>query len=297
MRLIEYLASALHGDKLAAEALLLALVARVRTTRASVPIGALTLNICDLPPTASDITSALQQAIENVCPAVLTQSLALSSLNDTSSAFFPRSDGENLKAGRLQLAKGTVLLVDEAQMGEGELKDMGVRNIRALNSVMSTRKLPYAFPFSEFEFDADPNVVVLSNGRSFLSTNVQVPLRGAGSASKLSEPTASQLKAWRKLIIESRGADFDVSPEMAEQIQKEFVDARQQAPASAGSNDSKSKKTAFGQEDLLRRMAMARLHALSRGKRSLDEESWRQTVELDEQCMERLQALPARQQA
>ncbi len=311
--LIEHLAhSALHGDKLVAELVLLALVARVHATRGGVPIGAMSLNICSLPSDStttatqteegpSDWLRALLPILRKLSPAVVSQSLALAELNDPSKRLFPTSDGENLTAGRLQLARGTVLLLDEAAMGEGELKDLGVRNVRALNSVMTNRKLPYAFPYSEFEFESDLNVIIVSQGRSFLTSDVRVPLIAASSSAHAGdapahEPSASQWKRWRRLLLQGRAANLDVSAAIAEQIQHEFVAQRKAAAATTVGGGSAA-AAAFGQEHLLRRMGMARLHALSQGKTSLDEESWSRTVALDEECMKRLQAMPARKEA
>ena len=229
---------------------------------------------------------------------MVSQSLALSELNATHSRFFPTSEGENLKSGSLQLPKGTVLLVDETAMGEGELKEAGIRNVRALNSVISSRKLPYAFPFSEFEFECDLNVIVFSQGKSFLSLDVNLPV-DAKAATAAMQTTASEtpdasLKAWRKLILEARSVDLNVSAATAESIQQEFVSARRQEAQKSSSSSPAPEASAYGQEDLLRRMALARLYALSKGKRELDMQLWKDAVKLDEACQARLRALPSR---
>ncbi|KDN37741.1 hypothetical protein K437DRAFT_296498 [Tilletiaria anomala UBC 951] len=282
--LVAYLQAACQGDELVAEFLLLALTARVRSTRAGVAVGSLSLNICDAS-AAPELMNSLASVLGLLCPSVVSQSLALCELNDTSKQLFPSSDGENLKAGRLQLPKGSVLLIDESKMGEGELKDTGVRNVRALNSVIANRKLPYAFPYSEFEFDSDLNVIVVSQGKSFLSLDVYVPIQATAHIDvQVAEPSAASLHAWRRLILESRRSELTVSQEMADLIQKEFVAARKGAMGAK----------ALGQEDLLRRMAIARLYALSHGKADLNMGMWRKVVGLDEECSRRLMALPSR---
>ncbi len=64
-------------------------------------------------------------------------------------------------------------------------QDTGIRNIKALSSVLEMHKLPYAFPYSEFEFDTDLNAVILSQGKSFLPFDIQCPLQPSDSNADL----------------------------------------------------------------------------------------------------------------
>ena len=54
-------------------------------------------------------------------------SLNLDILNDPKKALSPRSSGgeHGLEAGRLQLANGTMMVVNEGSMQEGQLKENG----------------------------------------------------------------------------------------------------------------------------------------------------------------------------
>lgn len=60
------------------------------------------------------------------------------------------------------------MLVDETQLGEGQLKDRGVRNVQSLARVVKDQVLGYRFPYHEFEFHTDLKVVIVSKGKSLL---------------------------------------------------------------------------------------------------------------------------------
>ncbi|CEH11868.1 mini-chromosome maintenance complex-binding protein [Ceraceosorus bombacis] len=190
-----------------------------------------------------------------------------------------------LLAGRLQLPDGTIVLCDESSMGEGTLKDRGVANVRELANLLSTRKLSYAFPFSSFDFETDLPFIVLSAGKSMLPVDVQVPLRSKNIvAAQAAQPTSSQLASWRTFLARARHVDLSIPESVAEEIQAEFVQARKEGQEGVRE----------GQEDLLRRMAVARLVAISRGQREMSFDAWKQAVALDEERRSRIkQSSPA----
>ncbi|SJX62837.1 uncharacterized protein SRS1_13666 [Sporisorium reilianum f. sp. reilianum] len=312
--LIDFLAGALSGDKVAAELVLLATIARIHVRRASLCLGALTLNVSNFAAPASASSPAAQtqlsRRLEQLLPAVVDVSMDLASLNDDKKALYPKSAGEGtgLEAGRLQLVNGTTIVVNEGAMGEGQLKDTGIRNIKALSSVLESHKLPYAFPYSEFEFDTDLNTVILSQGKSFLPFDIQCPLQpveeGADLyADTLAQVDEAQLAGWRKALLHARSLAtaraFEIPESVSEHIQQEFVRERRQeqeeAKDSHGGTGSKAEGS-LGQEDLLRRMALVRLLALSHGEKSLSIDMWSKAVELDKALAQRVAATQQNQQ-
>ncbi|PWY99761.1 hypothetical protein BCV70DRAFT_206752 [Testicularia cyperi] len=333
--LIEYIAGALAGDNLAAELVLLSITARIHARRAGLCLGALSLNISNFPaPPSSQASSSssssssggsvpeteLYRRLAQLLPALVDIPMDLGSLNDPSKSLFPRSSGEGvgLEAGRLQLPSGTTIVINEGGMREGQLQDAGIRNIRALSFVLESHKLPYAFPYSEFEFDTDLNAVILSQGKSFLPFDIQCPLQaqssdvqnGLYSPSSSAQSTAvpeDKLAQWRRSLLEARSLKtaqtFQIPESVSEHIQKEFVEdrRRQQAASSAAVAESHGgggkSDAASGQEDLLRRMALVRLLAISRAQSSLTVETWNAAVELDTRLNERIQAQNQNQQS
>jgi hypothetical protein len=198
---IEYLAELLprdtsgQPDRIAAEVLLLALIARV-TSKApgSVPLGTLSLNLL-LPRTKSPADPAaaatkqypafnrLVDGIQKVQPLVVDIPLSIPLLS--THPFFPRSAhiigttapataGESLQAGLLQLAPSTVVLINEDTLEGGALQDRGVKNLHALAEVVRTQKLRYEFPYvsEDFGMETDLGFVVVGQGKSLLPVSV-----------------------------------------------------------------------------------------------------------------------------
>lgn len=107
-------------------------------------------------------TPTLSAVLAELLPLTHTLPLSLPLLNKE--PFAPESKDEDLHSGVLQLPQGTVLLVTEGGIQEGKLVDRGVLNVRALQEVMATQMLSYAFPFSAFSFPTDISCIVLSEG-------------------------------------------------------------------------------------------------------------------------------------
>ncbi|PCH38721.1 hypothetical protein WOLCODRAFT_115930, partial [Wolfiporia cocos MD-104 SS10] len=302
--LIEWMAEeALGGDRQAAEWVLLASIARVQSRNPPLLPLSLTLSHFPTPPPAPSTSSTLplplptiSAVLEQILPLTHTLPLSLDVLNKE--PFVPESKDEDLHAGALQLPQGTVLLVTEAGVKEGKLIDRGVLNIRALQEVISTQTLAYTFPYSQFSFPTDITCIVLSEGSKsaffkasydaillsinltwYLQTDICVPLQGtptdmAGRYYKPGEsvrlPPPEKLAAFRNLVVGARAGKVKVSEETSEYIQQDFVRDRQQ-------------DSSITSDDLIRRMTVARLYALSLHETSLSIDVWESAKRLDEQ--------------
>jgi len=111
----------------------------------------------------------LADALQNLSIHHVNLPLTIDGLNKTK--FSPKSVSENLEAGVLQLVDGTVLLVDETVLDEGQLVDPGVRNFQALQNVIQNQTLTYEFPYSQYDFDTDISVLSLSSSKSMLAVS------------------------------------------------------------------------------------------------------------------------------
>jgi hypothetical protein len=301
--IVDMLASqTLGGDKLAAEYILLAMLARIHTRTAAHALGGLTVNLSSfLSRTAGNSAdSLLIQALRSLLPLVAEQSLDLNHLNAPSTRFAPKSEADErgLLAGRLQLIKGTLLFIDESTMNEGQLKDNGIANVRALSDLLTTHKLAYAFPFSSHEMDTDLPCVVISQGKSFLPIDVQIPLQadeGASLYGQLGKVDEEQLRSLRRYLSStaydaSSATGFSIPSQVSERIQDDFVDTRKANQAS-----TPIAKLMDTQEDLARLIQIARLVCLSKGRQALEWDDWQAAKYLEEQRQIRLTASPATQ--
>jgi len=266
--LIEYLATALGNDTLAAEYVLLALLGRIHARRAGVTVGSISLNLSRM------VDHELLPALESLLPAVVKQPLCLATLNDPKHTLFVRHAEQNTHAGRLQLPNGTCVVVDEREMQEGELQDHGIQNIRALTAVLQKRSLPYVLPYSEMHLDTDLIMLVVSEAKTFLPVDVHVPVHSTQSSAA---PSASleALQAWRAYLARTRHESLTIPEGVSQHIQEDFVKRRRASPE-------------FNQEDLQRCLSVARLLALSHSHTELTPDLWRRAVALDEARAARL---------
>ncbi|CEP15687.1 hypothetical protein [Parasitella parasitica] len=296
-QLIDYISSTLGGDTLVAEYILLQLLSRVTVKSGGLKIGNFTLNISGFP--AYQTTEAekkttlltlnnpsskfLADVLQNLSVHHVNLPLTIDGLNKIK--FSPKSINENLEAGVLQLIDGTVLLVDETVLDEGQLVDPGVRNFRALQNVIQNQTLTYEFPYSQYDFDTDISILSLSSSKSMLPNHCTIPLEPIhsledNSAENLAQPSQETLNLFRKFIHAGKYGSYDISNEVSEYIQNSFVEERKRA--------TENKIELPTQEDLMYHMDLARLAAASFGESNLTPERYDYVVDLDKKRKSRI---------
>lgn len=270
--LIRFLAQALDGDMLMAEYVLLALLGKVHIRRNGIIIGPFSVNLTGL----EHVQLRLVETLRQLMPAVVCQPLSVGSLNDPTQPLYVRGTDSGIQAGRLQLAPGTCLILDETKMDEGELNEAGVKNIRALLSLLQYHTLPCVFPYSEMDLPADLVFIILSQGKSILPADVQVhseaqrnTTQNSAHLSQSSIPSPSTLHAMRVYLAHARQLTFSIPTHVSEQIQNDFVALRRDSRGS------------FDQNDLQRCLSTARLLSLSHGCTELSADLWQMAKSLD----------------
>lgn len=313
-----YFTSALQGDSDAAEWLLLSLVSRVHARHSSaLALGAISLNLAlptDLAASRRDtLATELKTALESLRPRVRQLMLSIDALNDEKTLFAPKvvesggNGDETLAGGLLQVADGTCVLVDALSLGEGQLTAHGVRNLERLGTAMRTRKLAYDFPFvsSPFEIDQDAKFVILSEGASLVKADAIVHVKPSEQA-PVARPTEDELTLLRDYFAQvcappRDGISFDITESISkvrfaalpltqaatdgrvQYVQDDFVRIRKDATQRGLKPDE-----VLTQDDLLSRLTLARVLAVSRGMATLDEQTWDDATELDERRKERV---------
>eukprot|EP00775_Hariotina_reticulata_P001403 gene1403-1746_t len=128
---------------------------------------------------ASQLVPGLAAVLSCLLPRVALLPLTLTVLN--ASRWYPQQSAETsrLLRGRLQLPEGTLLLLDETEMAAGQLGDTGVKNLQAVQQVLTHQKLPCGCQVYTQDLPVNLPAVVLSTGRSILrdSLAVQLPLQ------------------------------------------------------------------------------------------------------------------------
>lgn len=272
--LLKFLASALHGDMIAAEYLLMTLLSRPATrTAAGATLGKLSLNLI-LPQGKSGDSERLTKALRALLPTVVAVPVNIAALNARD--LYPRKDyvANRLRAAPLQLPTGACLIADETALCDGQLSERGVKNLRSLESVSNNCIVKADFQFYEAELPVDNSSVFLSRGgKSIVRTDVIVrvaPVENCGGLVPWEQCDADTLGKLRLAIgalIED--GEFGMADNVSSAVEQHFVDMR------------KVGKAKDGQESLSRWLSVARTSARTFGETKLTADRWSYAMQLE----------------
>eukprot|EP00112_Aurelia_sp_Birch-Aquarium-sp1_P024162 Seg750.7 transcript_id=Seg750.7/GoldUCD/mRNA.D3Y31 product="Mini-chromosome maintenance complex-binding protein" protein_id=Seg750.7/GoldUCD/D3Y31 len=172
------------------------------------------------------------------------------------------------------LFSGTHLVLDETVLEPGQLDTDGVQNITAIGNVIQWQKVAYDFQFHSCDMKTDITILILSEARSILQCDCILPLnkeltaiQSASSVVMALDPElVNKIRIYLEIV---RLMDFNLSDQMQEVIKEDYVEMRE-------ADHKKMNPEAF---HLL--LVMARLVALSYGKKELTPELWGKTKELE----------------
>jgi hypothetical protein len=159
-RILRAISCALGDDDLAAEYILLATLSRIVFRQGAMLLGSLKVCIGRL--SVNDIRiGQLQEVLRQFVPRCVHIDASVQSLNETT--FLPKRDYDQnyLYPSPLQLADGTVVLVDETRMMEGTIGETGVGSTKAIRSVLNQQILPIQFGFCDVSIPTDYSCIVL----------------------------------------------------------------------------------------------------------------------------------------
>lgn len=281
------LAQCLLGDDLAAEYLLMHLISTVYIRSDLENLGKFALNICNIPEQLlPSYTQNLYDILELFLPTSHYLPMNLDTMNTLQ--FFPKKDyvTNKLTSGILQLAPHTHLVLDETRLQPGKLENNGVQNVQNLTHFIKTQQLKCDFQYYEIIFNTDIPVLVLSEGRSMLPNDFQVPLNFDKDNIDLTAETLKavrhyaqpKLNAIRCYLTKAKLFEFGMDPTESEMIQTDFVEMRK-----ANSN--------VGPDDLHRLLVLSRLLAIANGKSKLDKDSWIKAKQMETMRTNRISSL------
>jgi hypothetical protein len=278
-KILDMISNALGGDAFAAEVVLMAIISRVHTRTDLLTLGKVSLNLtgCRSNAEASNVPELLSSVISKICPSVAHLSMTVPSLN--ARPWTPRKDYvyNRLRSGPLQLAASTVLVLDECRLEAGTLTANGVRNVEALKSLSATQEVEYDFEYHQMRVQVDIPLIILSDTKSIVPTDLVVPLR------QVRDPIATdvsddELQVMRKFITSARMMKHFISEETSAEIEAEIVSARKA-------------DNALSQTDLHMMLTMARLQVLSKGSSEVTKQTWKDTVEMSRRIQERIRVV------
>ena len=301
-RTIGFLSMVMGGDDVAAEFLLLQMIASVQRRNKDGVVGVYPLNITNCPPPTTTTTTTEQKermsefgeavatAASLLHPRTLSLPLSLSFLNDASSPWIPRRGAEEvcMHYGVLQMAPHTFVVADEGVMEGGQLNEVGLRKLGALQGVMQGQKIGYDFQFFTMEQPTDAPVTVLSAARTMLKGvgEVVVPLApkaptAAGAAAVLAavQGGGADLGPAREYVqlARKRNEGFTIPEALGGALEQELASAKQ-------------KDESVTPETFHVWLNLARLLVASYGEEELTQERWHQALALDAERQKRLTA-------
>ncbi|XP_005175421.1 mini-chromosome maintenance complex-binding protein [Musca domestica] len=280
----------LFNDDLAADYLLSHLISTVYSRCELQSIGKFSLNICNLPKeSVAEYTKQLYGILEQILPASHYLPMTLDTMN--TAAFVPKKDYETNKlvSGLLQLAPHTHLVLDETRMQQGKLEANGVMGIQSIANLINNQQIKCNFQYYEIDYNVDIPVLILSEGRSMLPSDISLPLKTDTESVQLMTETLkaanhylsqnSRLEQFRRYLTNAKTSDFTMNPGDTEMIQNDFVEMRKTNSVTSA-------------DDLHSLLVLSRLLAIARGKNVLDKESWELAKEMESKRRQRLSELP-----
>ena len=261
----------LYGDSLAAEYLLFHLLSTVYSRPDVLALGKYTLNLIGC---SKDVAKDIYQMVEYLVPKCCRFPMTIDNINK--SKLVPKKDYKTnrLLSGGLQLSDNTHMVIDETVLEEGQLDNNGVQNLAAINHVISWQKLQYEFGFYKTDFLTNVIILVLSEGKSLLQADCRVLISSKGpplSFEKVLQNFDDNLiDSVRKYIGLAHVIKYEISPDVQKYIENDFVEMRQ-----ADTNGITVEKF----HSLL---CLARLMAISHGRKLLSKDDWIRTKQLEE---------------
>jgi hypothetical protein len=287
--ILAVLEHALVGDRLAAEYLLCHLVSSVYSRQNVIALGKFSLNLSGCP---RDRNLNFIGHLSRVLSLLITKSylLPMSLANMNELRFVPRKDysTNRLRSGLLQLSAHTQLIIDETALEPGQLDANGVANITALGDVVSWQKLDYDFEFHRQPFPTNINVLVMSEGKSILKCDCQVPLlHDMQALSTLDETyrgidtylTPHLLRRIRAYLGQVQLLAYSLTDDVQKIIEEDFVASRR---------DSTNNMTI---DDFHSLLTLARLLSLTNAEPNLTVTTWHRAKSLESLRKQRLQVM------
>jgi len=265
---VEQLAKCLGTDQLAAEYILMLLVARSFAKHGEKSLGTWSLNMSGWPQ-GLDV-NALAEACGELIPRAALFEVTSNTLN--SQRWKPCKDfvANRLVASQLQLAAGTLLMLDETKMGEGQLTADGVKAFQAIQMLVTENKLACDFSSYDVNLPLEVSCLLLSQRRSLVKdVDVLVPLRAAAAtpAGNTVAPAALNLARWLLALVTRSPRAVRISEEVMHVFSDNFAAVRQEFQVKPELANTW--------------MSLACARCLTFGEDELSMQRWREVMELE----------------
>eukprot|EP00347_Sterkiella_histriomuscorum_P016942 403351260 len=281
----------LNNDSVAAEYLLLNLISKVHTRKDGLVLGNVSINISNI---TTPQVKQLTRLIEAISPFSMYLPFTIDSLQNKILTPRKNYDTNQLEPGLLQMLDNTFVIIDETQLKEGQIKEQGIQNIKALATLIEQQVVVYDFMYSQMEMPINSGVLVCSEGRSMMKNTQQVVLKNADpsfvfDSDKFNQVLNDQetLNQLRRFLLavntysEITFQEYQIPAEVSEYCQNIFIEMRKAEMETFGA----VKTNADTFHTLL---TYARLIAASEGKLGLENAMFDKARSLEQQRQERI---------
>lgn len=266
---LQQLVKHVGGDALAAEYLFVLLASRSFSKHGDMLLGTWSLNLAGWPQSLD--TKALRDAAGELVPRAVHLELTSETLN--TQKWRPRKDfvANRLVASQLQLAAGTLLVLDETRMAEGQLTADGVKALLSLQMLVTENKLACDFTTYDVKLPLEVSSVLLSERKSLVKDiDMLVPLRiepAVALAAASVTPEGLAAARWLLALVTRSPRPLKISDEVMHVFSENFAAARQEFKVKP--------------ELAHTWMSLARARCLTFGEDELSLQRWGEVMELE----------------
>lgn len=166
----------------------------------------------------------LHKLVSSLMPAVCPLEISPEALGAVALSPSFNADTNELEKGRLQLAKGTHLIVDETKLAECQFNERATKNIQALMELLDHQHVTFDFGVQSVEIKTDLPILSVSSGKSILpipwsvKANIVHPVEPGCGEDKMAE--------WRSYISHAKEVEVTLSEDVGKRLEKEYVGLR-----------------------------------------------------------------------
>mmetsp|Transcript_125511 Transcript_125511/g.313561 ORF Transcript_125511/g.313561 Transcript_125511/m.313561 type:complete len:638 (-) Transcript_125511:285-2198(-) len=272
----------LGGDTLAAEYLLMLLVSRSFSKIGDKALGTWSLNLSRWPQGLE--VKNLSQAASELVPRAVHLSLNGPALNQQ--RWKPTKDfhANRLVSGQLQLAPGSLLVLDETELAEGQVSAQGVKALGAISTLVTDRILACDFAAFDAKVPLELSCLLVSKGKSIVKgVEAVLPMQPQATppaaAAHATPPEPAAMDAARLLLglVTRQPKAMNIPDAVAERVSADFSSIRTALEVPS---------------DLCHTwMALARALCLTYGENELTAERWQLVADMERERLRRCQEM------
>ena len=228
--LIGYIASYFNNDRLVAEYILLQMISKLLSKRENIFIGNLNINIKGIK--SEFECKKIRHLCEELLPKVSYLDVNINNLKKYSYIPVKNNETQRLQLNQInfQFPNDTCLILNTINLNPGQLNDIGIKNVKAIHTLITEQKVNYDFKYYTIPFDAKVSVLVLSNKNTLKQFNCECTLKvndiiieemdeetSNNNSNNSNNITSDKLMIWRQYIhiASSFLNKFTLTPEVS----------------------------------------------------------------------------------